>query len=143
MVAKRSVIGGRYQLGDELGRGGMGIVYLGYDLLTQRKIALKIMTGYPEDIQKDQKAREKFRGEIQIAKELNHENVLRALDSGETVLNNRKLPYLVSEYLPEGSLQELITKRHPWEHWTFTQIVDIIMQAAQGLWYLHTHIPII
>src|SRR5579884_4245086 len=134
----------RYKLREELGKGGMGIVYLAKDVLTQQQVALKIMTGYPEDFQEDQRAREKFKMEIQIAQQLDHPHVLRAFAGGETVLDGRNLPYLISEYIPEGSLQDLISRRKvwPWEQWTLTQIADTIMQAAQGLQYLHTRKPI-
>ncbi|HEU5228165.1 MAG TPA: WD40 repeat domain-containing serine/threonine protein kinase [Ktedonobacteraceae bacterium] len=145
MTDRKYLIDGRYEQRHKLGEGGMGVVYLAYDILTQQLVALKAMTGHPEDLQQDQKAREKFKSEIQIAKELDHQHVLRALDSGEVMVNGRRVPYLISEYIPEGSLQDLISKKHifPWEQWTLSQTADAIMQAAQGLWYLHNRIPII
>src|SRR5690348_5256944 len=123
------MIDNRYEQKEKLGEGGMGVVYLAKDVLTQQLVALKIMTGYPEDFQKDQKAREKFKMEIQIAQQLDHPHVLRAFAGGETVLEGRKLPYLISEYIPEGSLQDLVSRRKiwPWEQWTLTQTADAII----------------
>jgi len=138
-------IPGRYVQKQEepLGQGGMGIVYLVYSVREMRDVALKLMTGYYSDAQKAQKALEKFRQEADIAKNVRHPHVLPAIDSGETRINGRDTPYLVFEYLPDGSLQDLIAKKKeaPWKDWELLQIADIIIQAADALQYLHDQKP--
>ena len=138
-------IPGRYVQTQEkpLGKGAMGIVYLVRSVREMRDVALKLMTEYPLDAQMAQKALDKFRQEAEIAKNVRHRHVLHAIDSGETWYNSRETPYLVFDYLPDGSLQDLLSKKKvsPWKEWELLQIADIIMQAADALQYLHKQNP--
>lgn len=131
----------KYELVKELGKGGMGVVWLARNRHTQELVALKIMTGVPEDDKRDQKERERFEREIQFALSLNHPHVLRAIDYGFIYQDGRRLPYLVSPYMSDGPLQDLVNKKIPWKQWTLTQTADAIVQAAEGLAYLHTRTP--
>ena len=139
MADQKIEIPGRYVQKRKLGGGAMGIVYLVYSVREMRDVALKVMTAYPSDTQMVQKALEEFQREIEIAKSVRHPHVLRAIDSGETTYNEQETPYLVFEYLPEGSLHDLIEIRKvsPWKDWELPQIADTIMQAASALNYLH------
>jgi serine/threonine protein kinase len=144
MGDRKIEIPGRYVQKQEkpLGQGAMGIVYLVYSVREMRDVALKLMTEYPSDTQMAQKALEKFQREAEIAKNVRHPRVLRAIDSGETAYNGRVTPYLVFEYLREGSLQDVISKKaSPWKDWELLQIADIITQAADALYYLHDQKP--
>lgn len=138
MADRKIEIPGRYVQKRKLGEGAMGIVYLVYSVREMRDVALKVMTAYPSDMQMAQKALEEFQREIEIAKSVRHPHVLRAIDSGETMYDGRETPYLVFEYLPEGSLHDLIERKVlPWKDWELPQIADTIMQAASALNYLH------
>lgn len=147
MGTQRIVIPGRYVQEEEdekpLGEGGMGIVYLVYSVRETRKVALKLMTRYPADTHMAQKAIEKFRREAEIAKSIRHPHILHAIDSGETSHDGRETPFLVFEYLPEGSLEDFLAKTRilPWKDWKLLQIADLIVQAASALQYLHDQKP--
>lgn len=129
----------RYQIKGELGKGGMGTVYLALDTFTDQMVALKVLRRLPDD----PKTLERFEREIDIALTLDHPNVLRALARGFTTMKGSRLPYLVSPYKPDGTLDDLIyqQKKPPWRYWKLLQIADAIQQAADGLEYMHSQIP--
>ncbi|MGH2368927.1 MAG: protein kinase domain-containing protein, partial [Chloroflexota bacterium] len=96
---------GPYELGEELGRGGSAVVYLAYDTALGRDVAIKVIAaGYAAD----ETFRARFRQEAQLIARLRHPHILEVLDSGETGPDEQDVPgglaYLVTEYLPVGSL---------------------------------------
>ncbi|GAC1428225.1 MAG: serine/threonine-protein kinase [Ktedonobacteraceae bacterium] len=131
----------RYQRQRLLGQGPMSVVWLARDTETQNLVALKIMTAITEDDRRNLKANERFTREIEIARSLQHPHILPVLDSGDTLYNGRSVPFLVSPYIPDGSLVDIIEETPPWEYWSLQQIADAISQAADSLWYLHTRSP--
>ena len=134
----------RYQRLRKLGEGPMSVVWLALDTSTQNLVALKIMTRMTEDNQRNQKARQRFQREIDIARRLQHPHILPILDYGSMQYENRHVPYLVSSYVSTGSLASLIQRQSPWLYWSLLQTADVIMQAAESLWYLHSqHPPIV
>ena len=133
----------RYQCLRKLGEGPMSVVWLALDTSTQNLVALKIMT-ITEDHQRNQKARQRFLREIDIARCLQHPHILPILDYGSMQYENRYVPYHVSPYVSAGSLALLIQRQSPWLYWSLLQTADVIMQAAESLWYLHSqHPPIV
>ncbi|MBE3560743.1 MAG: protein kinase [Ktedonobacteraceae bacterium] len=131
----------RYQRLKLLGKGMMSVVWLAHDTLYQDLVALKIMTTIAEDDQRNRKLRERFHREIEIASSLYHPHILPIIDYGSMLYEGRSVPFLVSPYIPEGSLAELIEERPPWLYWSLAQTADAINQAAESLWYLHTRHP--
>lgn len=131
----------RYQRIQEIGSGMMSVVYLARDLTTHTQVVLKIMAIVPEDDKRNEKARERFLREIKIARSLQHPHILPLLDYGYADPDQHSIPYLVSPYIQEGSLVDLIKKTPPWKLWTLPQIGDVIMQAAESLEHLHTRTP--
>src|SRR5690242_4038680 len=122
----------------------MSVVWLALDTSTQNRVALKIMTRMTEDDQRNQKARQRFQREIDIARRLQHPHILPILDYGSMQYENRDVPYLVSSYVSTGSLALLIQRQSPWLYWSLLQTADVIMQAAESLSYLHSqHPPIV
>ncbi len=119
----------------------MSVVWLARDTSNQELVALKIMTAISEDDRRNLKAQERFRREIEIARSLRHPHILPIVDSGYTEYEGRSVPFLVSPYLPEGSLADLMKKGPPWQQWSLLQTADAVMQAAESLWYLHTRTP--
>ena len=81
----------RYQIQKELGRGGMGIVYLGPDELLDRPVAIKVVS----DPNLDTKSRSRILREARLAAHLNHPNIVAVYDAGETEGN----PYIGMEYI--------------------------------------------
>ncbi|WP_250302416.1 MULTISPECIES: Stk1 family PASTA domain-containing Ser/Thr kinase [unclassified Streptomyces] len=106
-----SVAGGRYQLRDLLGEGGMASVYLAYDAALDRQVAIKTLH---TELGREQSFRERFRREAQAVAKLSHTNIVSVFDTGEDTLGDALMPYIVMEYVegqPLGSvLQADITR---------------------------------
>lgn len=131
----------RYQRQRLLGQGLMSEIWLAHDIYTDEAVALKLMIAIPEDDKRNQKAFERFHREIAIARSLKHPHILPILNYGYMQYKGRSVPFLVSPYMQEGSLADLIKDTPPWKFWTLAQTVDTITQAAECLWYLHTREP--
>ncbi|MFE3826000.1 protein kinase [Streptomyces sp. NPDC059092] len=99
-----SVAGGRYQLRDLLGEGGMASVYLAYDTALDRQVAIKTLHS---ELGREQSFRERFRREAQAVAKLSHTNIVSVFDTGEDTLDGAVMPYIVMEYVeghPLGSV---------------------------------------
>jgi serine/threonine protein kinase len=132
-----------YTFQRQLASGQMSDVWLALDRQTSMQVAVKIMK-LVADEQRNAKTAERFRREIDIAQELRHPQILPILDYGYSMTNDgskRHVPYLVSPYIPEGSLVSLLQQQVPWQVWSLPQVADAILQAAECLWFLHTRIP--
>ncbi|MGW7024584.1 protein kinase [Streptomyces decoyicus] len=92
----RSVGGGRYQLRDLLGAGGMASVHLAYDSVLDREVAIKTLH---TELGREQAFRERFRREAQSVAKLTHTNIVSVYDSGEDELDGGMVPYIVMEYV--------------------------------------------
>ncbi|GCD44500.1 Stk1 family PASTA domain-containing Ser/Thr kinase [Streptomyces paromomycinus] len=92
----RSVGGGRYQLRDLLGAGGMASVHLAYDSVLDREVAIKTLH---TELGREQAFRERFRREAQSVAKLTHTNIVSVFDSGEDTLDGGMVPYIVMEYV--------------------------------------------
>ncbi|MFD7015053.1 protein kinase [Streptomyces sp. NPDC059161] len=98
-----SIAGGRYQLRDLLGEGGMASVYLAYDSALDRQVAIKTLH---TELGREQSFRERFRREAQAVAKLQHTNIVSVFDTGEDELGGALMPYIVMEYVegePLGS----------------------------------------
>ncbi len=96
-----TTFGGRYQIIEELGKGGMGRVYKVNDTDIKEKIALKLLK--PE-IAADEKTIERFRNEIKLARKIAHKNVGRMFDLGRA----EGTYFITMEYVPGQDLKGLI-----------------------------------
>ncbi|WP_055492241.1 protein kinase [Streptomyces sp. TP-A0356] len=102
--AGRAVAGGRYQLRDLLGEGGMASVHLAYDTVLDRQVAIKTLH---TELGREQAFRERFRREAQSVAKLTHTNIVSVFDTGEDELDGMTTPYIVMEYIegkPLGSV---------------------------------------
>ncbi|MGI5444360.1 protein kinase domain-containing protein [Streptomyces sp. CA-243310] len=98
-----SLAGGRYQLRDLLGEGGMASVYLAYDSALDRQVAIKTLHS---ELGREASFRERFRREAQAVAKLSHTNIVSVFDTGEGELDGALMPYIVMEYVegqPLGS----------------------------------------
>jgi TolB-like protein/Tfp pilus assembly protein PilF len=93
--------GSRYQIVEEIGRGGMGIVYKALDRELDRVVALKIIR--PE-LGHDPEIVDQFKQELRLASEISHENVIRIHDLGET----GGIKYISMRYIAGTSLRDLL-----------------------------------
>ncbi|MFF8260941.1 protein kinase [Streptomyces virginiae] len=115
-----SLAGGRYQLRDLLGAGGMASVYLAYDSALDRQVAIKTLHS---DLGREQSFRERFRREAQAVAKLSHTNIVSVFDTGEGEVtfgggrsgDGAVMPYIVMEYVegkPLGSVLEADIRQH-------------------------------
>jgi len=100
------LIGGRYELGDLLGRGGMAEVRKGRDIRLGRTVAIKRLR---TDLASDQTFQARFRREAQSAASLNHPTIVSVYDTGEEVVgDDHHVPYIVMEYVEGLTLRDVI-----------------------------------
>ncbi|MEV6163560.1 protein kinase [Streptomyces sp. NPDC052052] len=107
-----SIAGGRYQLRDLLGEGGMASVYLAYDSALDRQVAIKTLH---TELGREQSFRERFRREAQAVAKLQHTNIVSVFDTGEDELGGALMPYIVMEYVegqPLGSVLQADIRDH-------------------------------
>ncbi|MEU9384732.1 protein kinase [Streptomyces sp. NPDC048279] len=108
----RALAGGRYQLRDLLGAGGMASVHLAYDAVLDRQVAIKTLH---TELGREQAFRERFRREAQAVAKLTHTNIVSVFDTGEEDLAGSTMPYIVMEYVegrPLGSVLDDDVTRH-------------------------------
>jgi serine/threonine protein kinase len=117
----------RYEVIRELGKGGMGIVYLAQHRVMGRLVALKVIN---RRLLRNQMAVERFQLEVQSAARLNHRNIVTAFDAEQA----GDLHFLVMEYV-EGTDLATTVSRHG--QLPVVYACNYIMQAAQGLQHAH------
>ncbi|MFI1995187.1 protein kinase [Actinoplanes sp. NPDC020271] len=100
---KGLVLDGRYRLTEQLGAGGMGVVWRAHDHVLDRSVAVKLVA--PQHAG-DRHSRERIRHEARAAAALAHPNIAQVYDYGETDQHGRLLPYLVIELVPGGTLHQ-------------------------------------
>ncbi|USR79480.1 Stk1 family PASTA domain-containing Ser/Thr kinase [Arcanobacterium pinnipediorum] len=110
MINIPRMLGGRYEVGELIGRGGMAQVHLGYDTRLSRTVAIKILRS---DLITDQTFVARFRREAQSAAGLNHPSIVAVYDTGEERVPNDtgqdiSLPYIVMEYVKGRTVSELL-----------------------------------
>ena len=127
MITKGQKINDRYEVRKLIGEGGMANVYLGYDTILERDVAIKVLRG---DLADDEKFVRRFRREAQNASLLSHPNIVQIYDVGEDDGNF----YIVMEYIKGQTLKQLIKKRGKL---TPAETVDIVSQLADGLAHAH------
>ena len=98
-------LGGRYELGELLGHGGMADVRKATDLRLGRAVAVKMLR---TDLAKDATFQARFRREAQSAASLNAPSVVAVYDTGEDELDGVRVPYIVMEYVEGQTLREVL-----------------------------------
>lgn len=122
---------GRYEVEKELGKGAMGVVYLGRDPKISRVVAIKTMA-LSQEFEEDEldEVKERFFREAETAGRLNHPYIVTIHDAGE----EHDLAYIAMEFL-KGQDLEPYTK--PNNLMGLRKVLEIIMQCAQALDYAH------
>jgi len=122
---------GRYQLEREIGRGAMGIVYLGRDTAINRLVAIKAIPLASEFSESElAEARTRFFREAETAGRLNHPNIVTIYDVGE----ERGLAYIAMEYLKGRHLSDYATSETLLEP---RKVLELISRTAQALGFAH------
>ncbi len=124
---------GRYQIEKELGKGAMGVVYLGRDPKINRVVAIKTMA-LSQEFEEDELAdvKERFFREAETAGRLNHPNIVTMYDAGE----EHDLAYIAMEFL-KG--RDLVPYTKPGQLLPLPQVVSIVARVADALSYAHSN----
>lgn len=127
MIIKGQKIDGRYQIIRTIGEGGMANVYLAYDTILEREVAVKVLRG---DLANDEKFVKRFQREAKAASSLNHPNIVEMCDVGEDDGNY----FIVMEYVNGKTLKNLIKKRGAL---SLSETIDIMLQLTSGIACAH------
>ena len=130
-------LGGRYQLGDVIGHGGMAEVHTGTDLRLGRSVAIKVLR---PDLARDPAFLSRFRREAQSAAGLNHPNIVSVYDTGEDEfhhgMSSVTVPWIVMERVDGVTLRQVLSsgkKIAP------ERALDVISGVLAALDYSHRH----
>ncbi|HEY6479587.1 MAG TPA: Stk1 family PASTA domain-containing Ser/Thr kinase, partial [Streptosporangiaceae bacterium] len=98
-------LGGRYELDGIVGRGGMAEVFRARDIRLDRIVGVKTLR---DDLARDQTFQARFRREAQSAASLNHPSIVAVYDTGEDMVGNTPVPYIVMEFVDGRTLRDLL-----------------------------------
>jgi serine/threonine-protein kinase len=134
MTAQARLLGGRYQVGELLGYGGMAEVHKGRDLRLGRDVAIKMLR---TDLARDATFQERFRREAQNAAALNHPAIVAVYDTGEEVSSTgEKLPFIVMEFVNGRTLKEVLAAEQRLQP---RRALEIIADICAALEFSHRH----
>ncbi len=122
---------GRYEIEKELGKGAMGVVYLGRDPKINRVVAIKTMA-LSQEFEADElvEVKERFFREAETAGRLNHANIVTMFDAGE----EHDLAYIAMEFL-KG--KDLVPYSKPGNLMPLPRVMSIVARVADALSYAH------
>lgn len=119
---------GRYQVLEKVGKGGMGVLYRGFDPVLDREVAIKLMlTDFNEDTEQ---MRPRFYREARAAAKLNHRNIVTIFEFAE----ESNVPYIVMEFLRGTPLGGRMNGKPPL---SIDDKLNIVAQLCDGLSYAH------
>jgi len=127
LITKGQKINDRYQIVKTIGEGGMANVYLAYDVILERNVAVKVLRG---DLSTDEKFVRRFQREALSASSLSHPNIVEVYDVGE----DNGLYYIVMEYIEGKHLKQLLKRRGSL---TIREVIDIMLQITDGMAAAH------
>ena len=124
---------GRYEIEKELGKGAMGVVYLGRDPKINRVVAIKTMA-LSQEFEADElvEVKERFFREAETAGRLNHPNIVTMFDAGE----EHDLAYIAMEFL-KG--KDLVSVAKPGNLLPLPRVMSIVARVADALSYAHEY----
>lgn len=126
-VARTRHVFGNYELLEEIGRGGMGVVYRAYDPSLDRFVALKVLR---DKLRMQPQVMTRFQREAQAVASLHHPNVVQILCVGSV----DRIPYLAMDYIPGEPLSRLMQREGPLP---WARALAIAEQAAAALACAH------
>jgi eukaryotic-like serine/threonine-protein kinase len=128
MLEPGTVLGGRYEILQILGEGGMGAVYKAKDLELNRMVALKVIRS---DLAGNQAIIDRFKQELLLAHKVTHKNVIRIYDLGEAA----GMKFITMEFIDGEDLRSLIRERKKLPR---EEAVEIIQQVCRALEAAHS-----
>ena len=117
-----------YEIGEQIGAGGMGAVYLAKHKITGKKAAVKVLLAR---VRVDEQAREQFLREIETTRRLSHPHIVQFLGSGAL----DSIFYILLEHCAGGSVAHLMRQRGG--RLSLDEARPILLQALEGLAYIH------
>jgi response regulator RpfG family c-di-GMP phosphodiesterase len=125
---------GNYRVLDRLGAGGMGVVFRAEHMRMRKQVAIKVLPFGPE---RDQRILRRFFSEIRAIAQLQHPNIVGAIDAGEVADNQgNTLHFFVMEYVPGQDLEQLIRVSGTL---SAAKACDLMHQVAAALAEAHNH----
>ncbi len=103
-------LGNRYLLEENIGIGGMAVVYRAKDTLLNRNVAVKVLKN---EFMDDDEFVKKFAMEAQSAASLSHQNIVSVYDVGSSTIEDRKYNFIVMEFIDGRTLREVIDEDGP------------------------------
>lgn len=136
-MSEPRLLGGRYQLGEVIGHGGMAEVYSGTDIRLGRPVAVKVLRA---DLARDRSFLMRFEREAQAAAALNHPNIVSVYDTGEDHvedgLTTTRVPWIVMEKVEGQTLRQIMGSGR---RLTLERALDITSGILAALDYSHRH----
>lgn len=129
MIGK--VLGDRYEIIEQIGGGGMAIVYKAKCHLLNRFVAIKILRN---EFLEDEDFIRKFKRESQAAASLSHANIMNIYDVGVEKFDNKDVHYIVMEYIKGKTLKDLIKEKGKL---SFDETINYSIQIAEALRHAH------
>lgn len=121
------ILGARYRLIHQVGKGGMAYVFKAYDQMLERPVAVKLLK---QDFSGDQDFRDRFKQEAKSAANLSHPNIVTVHDFGIDPSG----VYIVMEYITGTDLK---TRIREVGHFPYVEGIELMIQACAGLGYAH------
>jgi tRNA A-37 threonylcarbamoyl transferase component Bud32 len=139
MAVLGTLLGGRYRLDAQIGRGGMSSVYRAFDVVLERPVAVKLMH---REIASDSAQLERFRREARSVAQLSHPHIVTVIDAGEELSADghnaaNGAPYIVLEYVEGETLKEKIRREGALE---IPQAIAYAIELARALRVAHEHL---
>jgi eukaryotic-like serine/threonine-protein kinase len=136
MTVLGTLLGGRYRLDAQIGRGGMSTVYRAFDTVLERPVAIKLMH---REIATDSDQLERFRREARSVARLSHPHIVTVIDAGEEPSDDALdpgvgTPYIVLEYVEGETLKQLIQAEGPLD---VSQAIAYAIEIARALGAAH------
>lgn len=129
-MTQKSLILGKYEVLEEIGRGGMGVVYRAKDIRIDRIVAIKELLINPALVKAAEEIIARFHREAQTAGSLQHPNIVTIHDFGEDSGKH----YIAMEFIEGKNLKEYMEDGHLFSK---DQLYDILIQICEGLQHAH------
>lgn len=126
---------GRYELRERLGKGGMAVVYKGWDTNLERPVAIKVLHEY---LVEEQDFRARFEREAKVVASLDHPNIVQVYDFDVAERGGQPIYYMVMKYIPGKSLRALMeADAQTGQRLTMTEITNVMSSVCSALQYAH------
>ncbi|NLJ52767.1 MAG: Stk1 family PASTA domain-containing Ser/Thr kinase [Intrasporangiaceae bacterium] len=131
MSAPMQILGGRYEVGELIGRGGMAEVHKGHDTRLGRPVAIKLLRS---ELARDATFLTRFKREAQSAAGLNHASIVAVYDSGDEIITEsggaqHDVPYIVMEYVSGKTLRQVLTEDGPMSGKEAARVTEGVLDA--------------